>query len=85
MTKIRESDRRIHLYIVGASGAEKLKFLEFLIRQDIQKGKGFGIIDPHGDLFGDIKNYLALALPKEELEQRVLFIDPTDEAEARGW
>ncbi|MEM1558022.1 MAG: type IV secretion system DNA-binding domain-containing protein [Thermoproteota archaeon] len=79
MVKIRERDRRTHFYVVGASGAGKSKFLEFLIRQDVAKGNGFGVIDPHGDLIEDIKGYLALALSKEELEERVLLIDPTDE------
>ncbi len=37
MAKIEEKDRRTHLYVVGASGAGKSKFLEFLIRQDILK------------------------------------------------
>jgi len=79
MAKIRERDRAVHFYVVGASGTGKSKFLEFLIRQDIVKGNGFGVIDPHGDLIEDVKEYLALALPKEELEERVLLIDPTDE------
>jgi hypothetical protein len=79
MAKIKEADRRTHLYIVGASGAGKSKFLEFLIRQDIKKGNGFGVIDPHGDLIEDIKGYLALALPKDELKERIVLIDPTDE------
>jgi hypothetical protein len=79
MAKIREEDRRVHLYVVGASGAGKSKFLEFLIRQDIKKRNGFGILDPHGDLIEDVKGYLAFALPKEDLEERVVLIDPTDE------
>jgi hypothetical protein len=79
MAKIKEEDRKIHFYVVGASGTGKSKFLEFLIRQDIQKGNGFGVIDPHGDLIEDVKGYLALALPREEIEERVVLIDPTDE------
>jgi hypothetical protein len=79
MAKIREEDRKIHFYVVGASGTGKSKFLEFLIRQDIKKGNGFGVIDPHGDLIEDVKGYLALALPREEIEDRVVLIDPTDE------
>jgi hypothetical protein len=79
MAKIKEEDRKIHFYIVGASGTGKSKFLEFLIRQDIQKGNGFGVIDPHGDLVEDVKGYLALTLSQEELEERVVLIDPTDE------
>jgi len=47
MAKIREEDRKIHFYVVGASGTWKSKFLEFLIRQDIAKGNSFGVIDPH--------------------------------------
>jgi len=54
MAKIREEDRKIHFYVVGASGTGKSKFLEFLIRQDVEKGNGFGVIDPHGDLIEDI-------------------------------
>ena len=79
MAKIREEDRKVHFYVVGASGTGKSKFLEFLIRQDIAKGNGFGVIDPHGDLVEDVKGYLVLTLPKEELEERVVLIDPTDE------
>jgi hypothetical protein len=79
MAKIRDEDRKIHFYVVGASGTGKSKFLEFLIRQDIEKGNGFGVIDPHGDLVEDVKGYLALALPREEIEERVVLIDPTDE------
>jgi hypothetical protein len=79
LAKIKEDDRKIHFYVVGASGTGKSKFLEFLIRQDIAKGNGFGVIDPHGDLVEDVKGYLALTLPKDELESRVVLIDPTDE------
>ncbi|MDD2666635.1 MAG: type IV secretion system DNA-binding domain-containing protein [Methanocellales archaeon] len=78
VAKIREKDRATHFYVVGASGSGKSKLLEFLIRQDIYKRNGFGIIDPHGDLVEDIKGYLALALTEEEIEERVTLIDPTD-------
>jgi hypothetical protein len=79
LAKIRDEDRKIHFYVVGASGTGKSKFLEFLIRQDIAKGNGFGVIDPHGDLVEDVKGYLALTLPKEVLEEKVVLIDPTDQ------
>lgn len=79
MAKIKEKDKRTHLYVVGASGTGKSKFLEFLIRQDILKGKGFGLIDPHGDLSEEIKGFLAFVLPKEELEERVIYVDPANE------
>jgi hypothetical protein len=79
MAKIKEKDRRTHLYVVGASGAGKSKFLESLIRQDILNRKGFGLIDPHGDLAEEIKGYLASVLSKEEIEERIIYVDPADE------
>ncbi|VVB84955.1 Type IV secretion-system coupling protein DNA-binding domain protein [uncultured archaeon] len=79
MAKIQEKDRSTHLYVVGASGAGKSKFLEFLIRQDILKGKGFGLIDPHGDLAEEIKGFLLLALSEEEINERIVYVDPANE------
>lgn len=78
IAKVAEKDRATHFYIVGASGSGKSKFLEFLIRQDIDKGNGFGVIDPHGDLVEDIKGYLALALSEEQIEEQVVLINPVD-------
>ena len=82
MAKIREEDRATHLYVVGATGTGKTKFLEFLIWQDIEKGNGFGVIDPHGDLVEDIKGFLACRYDKykdeKELSEKVVLIDPTD-------
>jgi len=82
MAKITQKDRATHLYVVGATGTGKTKFLEFLILQDIEKGKGFGVIDPHGDLIEDIKGFLACryddSQDKKEISERVVLIDPTD-------
>jgi hypothetical protein len=58
MAKIPQIDRAIHMYVIGASGSGKTKFLEFPIQQDIQLGNGFGIIDPHGDLIEETKGFL---------------------------
>jgi hypothetical protein len=78
MAKIAEKDRATHFYVVGASGSGKTKFLEFLIQQDIKKDAGFAVIDPHGDLIEDIKDFLAANLNNSELSDRVILIDPTD-------
>lgn len=40
MAKISNDDRSTHLYVVGATGTGKTKFLESLIRQDITNGNG---------------------------------------------
>jgi hypothetical protein len=80
LAKIAEEDRTTHFYVVGATGTGKTKFLEYLIQQDIEKGNGFGVIDPHGDLIEDIKGLLVFRyLPTDpEISERVILIDPTD-------
>jgi hypothetical protein len=82
MAKIAEKDRATHLYVIGATGTGKTKFLEFLIQQDIEKGNGFGVIDPHGDMIEDIKGFLACRYDQsgddKEISDRVVLIDPTD-------
>jgi hypothetical protein len=81
MAKVAERDRATHLYVIGATGTGKTKFLEYLIQQDIDKGNGFGVIDPHGDMIEDIKGFLACYHDyhrTEEIFNRVILIDPTD-------
>ncbi len=66
-------DRRRHLYVIGQTGTGKSTLLREMIRQDIEKGRGVGVIDPHGDLVED-----TLAnIPKERLDDVVLF-EPSD-------
>ena len=82
MAKIAQKDRATHFYVIGATGTGKTKFLEFLIQQDIEKGNGFGVIDPHGDLIEDVKGFLACRYDErrdeKEISERVVLIDPTD-------
>lgn len=75
---VRQEDRLTHFYIVGASGTGKTKFLEYMIRQDIRNGSGFGVIDPHGDLAESVKKFLAGS--GGDLAERVVLIDPADKA-----
>ena len=81
LAQIAASDRLTHMYVVGATGSGKTKFLESLIRQDIDTGQGFGVIDPHGDLIDDLCAYLAMSGIKqgeEFLRERVVLIDLTN-------
>jgi hypothetical protein len=48
------ADRRQHIYVIGQTGAGKSTLLRNLILQDIEEGRGVGVIDPHGDLASDI-------------------------------
>lgn len=55
MAKVERKDRSTHMYVIGATGSGKTKFLESIIQQDIMERAGFAVIDPHGDLIEDIK------------------------------
>ena len=68
------SDRRRHLYVVGKSGSGKSKMLELLIKNDLEQGRGIGVLDPHGDL---VDNVLKL-IPEERIKDVIIF-DPADE------
>ena len=70
---IQRSDRRRHLYTVGKSGSGKSKFLELLIKEDLDAGKGVAVLDPHGDLVDNIMRYI----PEDRINDVILF-DPSD-------
>ncbi len=66
-------DRRRHFYIIGQTGVGKTTIMREMIRQDIERGEGVGVVDPHGDLIED-----TLAnIPKERIDDVVLF-EPFD-------
>ena len=44
-----ETPRFEHTHVIGTTGGGKTNFLEHLIRQDIKKGDGVCVIDPHGN------------------------------------
>ncbi len=71
--RMKEEDRRRHLYIVGKSGGGKSVFIENLAVQDIVNGKGVAVIDPHGD-FAD---YVLQHIPKERADDVIIF-NPSD-------
>lgn len=70
---IKRDDRRRHIYIIGKSGMGKTKLQEILIMNDINKGEGVAIIDPHGDLIRDALS----KIPKERVNDVIIF-DPAD-------
>jgi len=70
---IGEDDRRRHMYIIGKTGTGKSQLLEEMIIQDIEAGKGVGVVDPHGELImGILKR-----IPASRAED-VIYFDPAD-------
>jgi len=70
---VRLEDRRRHLYVVGKSGVGKSKLLELLIKEDLERGRGVAVLDPHGDLVDCVLRHV----PKNRIEDVILF-DPGD-------
>ncbi len=68
---LTEEDRRRHVYVVGQTGTGKSTLLTNMAVDDIRKGKGVAVIDPHGDL---IETILGL-IPRERVEDLIVF-DP---------
>lgn len=71
--RMRDEDRRRHLYIVGQTGTGKTAFIQNLAVQDIRDGKGICFIDPHGDT---VERLLGL-VPRHRV-QDVVYFNPGD-------
>lgn len=70
---IKTEDRRKHVYTIGKTGAGKSTLIANMAIDDIRKGRGIGIIDPHGDLSEIILDYI----PKRRMND-VVYLEPFD-------
>ncbi|MFM7677820.1 MAG: helicase HerA domain-containing protein, partial [Roseiflexaceae bacterium] len=69
---ISEIDRTRHTYVIGQTGTGKSTVIKSMVLDDILKGRGVCVVDPHGDLVNDIM----AQIPAERVED-VIVIDPT--------
>src|SRR5918992_1388708 len=55
-------DRSMHMYVVGATGVGKSKFLEHIVRQDIRNWRkskcGLLLLDPHGAVYDGVRQWI---------------------------
>jgi type IV secretory pathway TraG/TraD family ATPase VirD4 len=49
-----QRDRLAHMFLIGKTGTGKSTLMETLMRDDLDRGRGFVLIDPHGDLAGRV-------------------------------
>ena len=70
---IKPNDRRRHFYIIGKTGMGKTTLLENMAIQDIQSGKGVGIVDPHGEFAEKILDFV----PSHRVND-VIYFNPAD-------
>lgn len=68
--QIADADRVTHINLIGRTRTGKSTLLHNMIHQDIQQGKGVGVIDPHGDLIEEI---LEKSIPPGREDDVVLF------------
>ncbi len=52
--RIADEDRGRHVYLIGQTGTGKSNLLTTMAAEDIARGKGVAVVDPHGDLVEDI-------------------------------
>lgn len=77
---IKQEDRLSHIYIIGKTGVGKSTLIETLARQDLEAGRGFALIDPHGDLVERVAQDAAASEPG-----RVSYLNAPDGAQPFGY
>jgi len=70
---IKRDDRRRHFYVVGKTGMGKTVMLQNMIMQDIERGEGVAVVDPHGELIEGLLD----AIPKHRVND-VVYFNPAD-------
>ena len=75
------AEKRVrHMHLVGASGTGKSTLLFNMLRQDIERGEGIALLEPHGDLVERV-----LGIIPESRHRDVVLIDPSDEEHVVGF
>mgnify|MGYP002382170953 CR=1 FL=1 len=73
---IKAADRRSHIFTIGKTGTGKSTLMETFLRQDMQAGRGFALLDPHGDLIEQLLPHL----PPERAADVIYFNVPDPSA-----
>ena len=77
---IKQADRLFHMHVIGKTGTGKTTLIETLAGQDFEAGRGFCLIDPHGDL----ADRLFARVPAAQRD-RVLYVNVPDPAQPFGY
>jgi len=73
---IKTMDRQRHVWVVGKTGTGKSTIIKNMVIDDIKKGKGVALIDPHGDAAEEMLDYV----PGHRINDTIYF-NPSD----RDW
>lgn len=72
IVRIKDNDRRKHIYSIGKTGTGKTTWMQNMALQDILAGKGVCVIDPHGDMI----DWILERIPKERVDDVIHFYPP---------
>lgn len=70
---IKSRDRTRHMYVIGKSGVGKSTLLENMAIQDIARGEGLAVLDPHGSFAEKMLDYIPMDRIKD-----VIYFAPFD-------
>ena len=77
---IKQSDRLSHMYVIGKTGVGKSTLLGTLAWQDFEAGRGFTLIDPHGDLVEPLAERM-----RKQAPARAIYLDACDPQQPFGY
>lgn len=70
---IKTPDRRRHIWALGKTGTGKSTLIANMVIDDLKKGRGVAVIDPHGDLCEVLLDYI----PRSRINDTIYF-NPAD-------
>lgn len=77
---LSDLDRRRPTYIVGKTGTGKSTAMRSMMLDDLERGRGFALLDPHGDLAEQIAD----CVPHSRFND-VIYVDPSDPTQCLGF
>ena len=77
---IKQADRLSHMYIIGKTGTGKSTMLETIAARDLEAGRGFAFIDPHGDVVERLFRHLP-----DHRRSEVIYLDVPDPSQPYGY
>jgi type IV secretory pathway TraG/TraD family ATPase VirD4 len=76
----KNEDRFSHVYIIGKTGTGKSTLMQTMALQDLARGNGFALVDPHGDL----AERIAARIPASR-QSEVIYFNAADPNQPYGY
>jgi hypothetical protein len=77
---IKPNDRLQHIYAIGKTGVGKSTLLFNMALDDVQKGHGIAVLDPHGDIAQKLVQHIP-----DHRKKDLVYFDATDSTYCNGF